>query len=47
MINNTAFQLLNRLLVHIDGAYAPNTLRAYKVDILEFIAYCEKNGVCA
>ena len=47
MINNTAFQLLNRLLVHIDGAYAPNTLRAYKADMLEFIAYCEKNGVCA
>ena len=47
MINDTAFQLLNRLLVHIDGAYAPNTLRAYKADMLEFLAYCEKNGVCA
>ena len=47
MVNDTAFQALNRLLVHIDGAYAPNTLRAYKADMLEFIAYCEKNGVCA
>ena len=47
MINDTAFQALNRLLVHLDGAYAPNTLRAYKADMLEFIAYCEKNGVCA
>lgn len=47
MINDTAFQTLDRLLVHLDGAYAPNTLRAYKADMLEFIAYCEKNGVCA
>uniref|UniRef100_UPI0040483C9B site-specific integrase n=1 Tax=Limnohabitans sp. TaxID=1907725 RepID=UPI0040483C9B len=47
MINDTAFEALNRLLVHIDGAYAPNTLRAYKADMLEFIAYCEENGVCA
>jgi site-specific recombinase XerD len=47
MINDTAFRALNLLLVHIDGAYAPNTLRAYKADMLEFIAYCEKNGVCA
>jgi site-specific recombinase XerD len=47
MINDTTFQSLNRLLVHVDGAYAPNTLRAYKADMLEFIAYCEKNGVCA
>lgn len=47
MINDTAFQALNRLLVHLDGAYAPNTLRAYKADMLEFIVYCEKNGVCA
>ncbi len=47
MINDTAFHMLNRLLVHIDGAYAPNTLRAYKADMLEFIDYCEKNGVCA
>jgi site-specific recombinase XerD len=47
MINDTAFQALNRLLVHLDGAYAPNTLRAYKADMLEFIAYCEKNGVYA
>jgi len=38
---------LEKLLHHLDGAYAPNTLRAYKADMLEFIAYCEKNGVCA
>lgn len=47
MINDTASQKLAQLLIHIDGAYAPNTLRAYKADMLEFIAYCEKNGICA
>jgi hypothetical protein len=45
--NDTTSQKLAQLLIHIDGAYAPNTLRAYKADMLEFIAYCEKNGVCA
>ncbi len=44
MINDTASQKLAQLLIHVDGAYAPNTLRAYKADMLEFIAYCEKNG---
>ena len=47
MINDTASQKLAQLLIHVEGAYAPNTLRAYKADMLEFIAYCEKNGVCA
>jgi site-specific recombinase XerD len=47
MINDTASQKLAQLLVHIDGAYAPNTLRAYKADMLEFIAYCDKKGYCA
>lgn len=47
MINDTASQKLAQLLIHVDGAYAPNTLRAYKADMLEFIAYCEKNGFCA
>ena len=47
MINDIAFQKLDRLLRHLDGAYAPNTLRAYKADILEFIAFCNKTGDCA
>ena len=47
MINDTASQKLAQLLIHVDGAYAPTTLRAYKADMLEFIAYCEKNGFCA
>ena len=40
MINSTATQKLTDLLIHLDGAYAPNTLRAYKSDMLEFIEYC-------
>jgi site-specific recombinase XerD len=47
MINNTALKLLHELLTHIDGAFAPNTLRAYKSDMLEFIAFCDKSGKCA
>lgn len=35
------------LLAHIDGAYAPNTIRAYRADMQEFIRYCEGVGVCA
>ena len=33
---------LARLIAHIEGAYAQNTLRAYKADMLDFISYCEK-----
>lgn len=47
MINDTSFQKLAALLICVDGAYAPNTLRAYKADMLEFIAYCDKTGECA
>jgi site-specific recombinase XerD len=43
MINDTASQKLADLLIHIDGAYALNTLRAYKADMMEFIAYCAAN----
>lgn len=46
-MNDTSRINLQQLLHHLDGAYAPNTLRAYKADMLEFIAYCEKNGLCA
>lgn len=44
---NFTLKQLSDLLTHIDGAYAPNTLRAYKADMLEFIAYCDKTGECA
>lgn len=41
MINDTAFKKLTQLLIHLDGAYAQNTLRAYRADMEEFIRYCE------
>jgi site-specific recombinase XerD len=46
MPQNTPKAKLQSLLQHIDGAYAPNTLRAYKADMLEFIAYCDKTVAC-
>lgn len=44
MVDSTR-QKLNDLLSHVEGAYAPNTLRAYKADMLEFITYCDANGL--
>jgi site-specific recombinase XerD len=44
-VNDTSRINLSKLLMHLDGAYAPNTLRAYKADMLEFIAFCEEIGV--
>lgn len=38
---------LIELLELIDGAYAPNTLRAYRADMLEFIGYCQAHGASA
>ena len=35
---------LQRLLADIDGAYAPNTLRAFRADFEEFIRFCEQLG---
>ena len=45
MINDTVSQRLADLLIHVDGAYASNTLRAYKADMLEFITYCNANDL--
>ena len=47
MTNHSAVPALLELLIHLDGAYAPNTLRAYKADMFEFISYCNKTGACA
>ena len=41
-MNNTSFDKLVDLLVRLDGAYALNTLRAYRADMLEFIGYCDQ-----
>lgn len=35
------------LLKHIDGAYAPNTIRAYRAEMMEFIRYCENRALYA
>jgi site-specific recombinase XerD len=47
MMNHTGMRTFTELLLHLDGAYAPNTLRAYKADMLEFITYCDKAFKCA
>ena len=31
---------LSQTIKKIDGAYAPATIRAYKADFIDFIAYC-------
>ena len=38
-----AHRQLKQLLQHIDGAYAPNTIRAFRADFEEFIAFCKSN----
>lgn len=42
-MNHTAQSALDSILKHVEGAYAPNTLRAYRADIKEFIRYCEEH----
>lgn len=46
MCQDTPKTKLQGLLQYLNGAYAPNTLRAYKADMSEFIAYCDKTGDC-
>jgi site-specific recombinase XerD len=46
-MNDTCMRKLQELFAHLDGAYAPNTLRAYKADMLEFVTYCDKASKCA
>jgi site-specific recombinase XerD len=43
-MNNKCFKSkLDKLLKQIDGAYAPNTLRAFRADFEEFICFCKSN----
>lgn len=46
-MNYTTDARIDKLWAHIDGAYAPNTIRAYKADMAEFINYCNKHAHCA
>ena len=41
--NNSPTIQLKALIQHLDGAYAPNTLRAYRADFSEFIGFCEQS----
>ncbi|OIN02474.1 hypothetical protein A9235_01955 [Polynucleobacter sp. MWH-Tro8-2-5-gr] len=43
-MNPTANQLLNETLIHIEGAYAPSTIRAYKGNFEKFIKFCESEN---
>ena len=40
-------ELLEKTLVRIDGAYAPETIRAYRNDFSKFIRYCEPENLGA
>jgi site-specific recombinase XerD len=42
-MNHTSRLKLSQLILHIDGAYAPSTLRAYLADMTEFITYCDQH----
>ena len=46
-MNRTANQILLETLIHIDGAYAPSTIRAYKVNFQRFIDFSESLGMKA
>jgi site-specific recombinase XerD len=41
-INDTAKEILLKTVKKIDGAYAPNTIRAYKSNYESFINYCDE-----
>jgi len=34
------------ILAHINDAYAPNTIRAYRADFSEWISFCMEKGAC-
>jgi len=44
--NNIYHEKLEGILEHINGAYAPNTVRAYRADFSEWISFCTKKGAC-
>jgi len=46
-MNHTANEQLKALMQHLEGAYAPNTLRAYRADMQEFIHFCENHALPA
>lgn len=47
MTNTSPTVALYELMKHLEGAYAPNTLRAYRADMQEFILFCENHALPA
>ena len=39
-------ETLYSILDHINDAYAPNTIRAYRADFSEWISFCMEKGAC-
>jgi site-specific recombinase XerD len=39
-------ETLHSMLDHINDAYAPNTIRAYRADFSEWITFCMNKGAC-
>jgi len=37
---------IETLFQSMEGAYAHNTIRAYRADVDLFMEYCEENGLC-
>ena len=47
MNNNTAYNMLIKTIILIDGAYASSTIRAYQKNFERFIVYSENVNQCA
>ncbi len=43
---NKQLKAMEDILAHINDAYAPNTIRAYRADFSEWINFCMKKGAC-
>ena len=43
---NKQLKAMEGILAHINDAYAPNTIRAYRADFSEWISFCMKKGAC-
>ena len=43
---NKQLKAMEGILAHINDAYAPNTIRAYRADFSEWISFCMKKGGC-
>ena len=44
--DNKQLKSMEDILAHVNDAYAPNTMRAYRADFSEWISFCMKKGAC-